>query len=55
MEKEHIYTIVTIIIGAIIRHFEKKHDKKKEEKVYTEFMELKASDIVTYENAEDEF
>lgn len=28
---------------------------EKEEKVYTEFMELKASDIVTYENAEDEF
>jgi hypothetical protein len=32
MEKEHIYTLVTIVIGAIIRHFEKKHDKKKEDK-----------------------
>ncbi len=32
MEKEHIYTLVTIVIGAIIRHFEKKRDKKKEEK-----------------------
>lgn len=28
---------------------------EKEEKIYTEFMELKAADIVTYENAEDEF
>lgn len=32
MEKEHIYTLVTIVIGAIIRHFEKKHDRKKEER-----------------------
>lgn len=32
MEKEHIYTLVTIVIGAVIRHFEKKRDKKKEEK-----------------------
>lgn len=32
MEKEHIYTIVTIVIGAIIRAVEKRYDKKKEEK-----------------------
>ena len=32
MEKEHIYTLVTIVIGAVIRHFEKKIDRKKEEK-----------------------
>lgn len=32
MEKEHIYTLVTIVIGAIIRYFEKKKDKYKEQK-----------------------
>ena len=32
MEKEHIYTIITIVIGAVIRYFEKKKDRKNEEK-----------------------